>query len=91
MLIIVGDEYFMLELIFDNRRKPFFEKKKHFSAPKVVTLRLARYIQIFCLSTLNLINQRNVWHIKLLKYCDLEVRLPKTCSNSNLQVKCAPV
>ena len=32
-----------------------------------------RFIQILCLSTLNLINQRNVSHIKLSKYCDIDV------------------
>ena len=36
---------------------------------------MARYIQILCLSTLNLINQRNVSHIKLSKYCDIDTRL----------------
>ena len=36
---------------------------------------MAHKIQILCLSTLNLINQRNVSHIKLLKYCDIDVRL----------------
>ena len=36
---------------------------------------MARYIQILCLSTLNLINQRNVSHIKLSKYCDIDARL----------------
>ena len=39
------------------------------------TLRMARYIQILCLSTLNFINQRNVSHIKLSKYCDIDARL----------------
>ena len=38
---------------------------------------MARYIQILCLSTLNLINQRNVSHIKLTKYCDIDARLPE--------------
>ena len=41
----------------------------------VETLRMALYIQIVCLSTLNLINQRNVSHIKLSKYCDIDTRL----------------
>ena len=36
---------------------------------------MARYIQISCVSTLNLINQRNVSHIKLSKYCDIDARL----------------
>ena len=36
---------------------------------------MARSIQILCLSTLNLINQRNVSHIKLSKYCDIDARL----------------
>ena len=39
------------------------------------TLKMARYIQILCLSTLNLINHRNVSHIKLSKYCDIDARL----------------
>ena len=38
---------------------------------------MARYIQILCLSTMNLINQRNVSHIKLSKYCDIDARLIK--------------
>ena len=39
------------------------------------TLRIACYIQILCLSTLNLINQRNVSHIKLSKCYDIDARL----------------
>ena len=41
------------------------------------TLRMARYIQILCLSALNLIKQRNVSLIKLSKYCDIDARLEK--------------
>ena len=51
----------MLKLIFDKDVKFFWGEK--FNAPKVETLRMARYIQILCLSTLNHINQRNVSHI----------------------------
>ena len=47
-------------------------KIKSNNAPKVETLRMACYIQILCLSTLNLINQINVSHIKLSKYCDID-------------------
>ena len=36
---------------------------------------MARYIQIFCLSALNLINHRNVSDIKLPKYCYIDARL----------------
>ena len=36
---------------------------------------MAHYIQILCLSRLNLINQRNVSHIKLSKYCDIDAHL----------------
>ena len=50
-------------------------KIKSNNAPKVETLRMACYIQILCLSTLNLINQINVSHIKLSKYCDIDARL----------------
>ena len=64
----------MLKLIFD---KDVNFKKKKFNVPKVETLRMARYIQILCLSTMNLINQRNVSHIKLSKYCDIDARLIK--------------
>ena len=49
-------------------------KIKSNNAPKVETLRMACYIQILCLSTLNLINQINVSHIKLSKYCDIDAR-----------------
>ena len=63
----------MLKLIFDKDVK--FFRKKYFDAPKVETLRMARHILILCLSTLNLINQRNVHHIKLSKYCN--IGLPK--------------
>ena len=63
----------MLKLIFDNDVN-FFEKK-YFDAPKVEASRMARYIQILCLSTLNLINQRNVSYIKLSKYCDIDACL----------------
>ena len=51
----------MLKLIFDKDVKFFWGKK--FNETKVETLRMTRYIQILCLSTLNLINQRNVSHI----------------------------
>ena len=65
----------MLEFIFDKDVIFFFFlEKKLFKAPKVETLRIKRYIQILCLSTLNLINQRNVSHIKLSKYCDIDAR-----------------
>ena len=63
----------MLKPIFDKDVN-FFLKKK-FCTPKVETLRMARYIQILCVSALNLINQRNVSHIKLSKYCDIDARL----------------
>ena len=36
---------------------------------------MARHILILCLSTLNLINRRNVSHIKLSKYCDIDANL----------------
>ena len=36
---------------------------------------MAHYIQILCLSTLPLINQRNVSDIKLSKYCHIDARL----------------
>ena len=62
----------MLKFIFDKDVN-FFQKT--ISTPKVETLKMVRYIQILCLSTLNLINQRNVSHIKLSKYCDIDVRL----------------
>ena len=52
-----------------------FFGKKQFNALKVETLSKARYIQIFCFSALNLRNQRNVSHIKLSKYCDIDARL----------------
>ena len=39
---------------------------------------MAHYIQILCLSTLNLVNQRNVTHIKLSKYCQIDARLVYT-------------
>ena len=38
-----------------------------------------------CLSTLNLINQRNVSHIKLSKYCDIDARLDGY--SGNVQMK----
>ena len=62
----------MLKFIFD--KDVIFISNK-IDAPKVETLRMARYIQILCLSTLNLINQRNVFHIKLSKYCDIDAHL----------------
>ena len=52
-----------------------FFQKKYFNATKVETLKMARYIQILNLSTLNIINQRNVSHIKLSKYCNIDARL----------------
>ena len=60
----------MLKLIFDKYVNIFLKKK--FNAAKMETLRMARYIQILDLSTLNLKNQRNVSHIKLSKYCDID-------------------
>ena len=60
--------------------KLIFDKDVNFiknNTPKVETLRLAHTIQILCLSTLNLINQRNVSHIKLSKYCHIDARLAK--------------
>ena len=57
----------MLNLIFDKDVN-YFEKK--IDAPKVETLRMARHIQILCLSTLNLTNQRNV-SFKLSKFAIL--------------------
>ena len=54
----------MLKLIF-NKDVNFKKKKKKINEPKMETLRMARYIQILCLSTLNLINQRNASHIIL--------------------------
>ena len=63
----------MLKLIFDKDVNLF--RNKLFNAPKVETSRMARYIQILCLSTLNLINYRNVSNIKLSKYSDIDARL----------------
>ena len=60
----------MLKLIFDKYVNIFFFFK--FNAPKMETLRMARYIQILYLSTLNLKNQRNVSRIKLSRYCDID-------------------
>ena len=62
----------MLKLIFD---KHVNLKKKKINTPKVQTLEMARYIQIICLSTWNLKNQRNVSHLKLSKYCDIDAHL----------------
>ena len=61
----------MLKLIFDKDVN-FFSEKNNL---KVETLRMARYIQILCLSTLNPVNQRDVSHIKLSKCCDIDARL----------------
>ena len=63
----------MLKLTFDKDVN--FFRKKLFNALKVETLRMTRYIQILCLSTLNHINQRNVSHIKLSKYWDIDASL----------------
>ena len=51
----------MLKHIFDED-VDFFSKKNNFVRQR-------------CLSTLNLINQRNVSHIKLSKYCNIDARL----------------
>ena len=65
----------MLKLFLDKDAN-LFPKKNNLN-----TLKMARYIQILCLSTvtLNLKNRRNVFHIiiklKLSKYCDIDVRL----------------
>ena len=60
----------MLKLNFCKGVIFFFEK--YFNTPKVETLRMAHRL---CLSILNLINQRNVSHIELSKYCDTDARL----------------
>ena len=56
MLIIVWHEYSKLKLISDKDVN--FFRKKTISAPKVETLRMARYIQILWLSTLYLTQGR---------------------------------
>ena len=65
----------MLKLIFDKDVNFFWKNNLTCQSPKVETLRMARYMQILCLSTLNLINQRNVSHMKLSKYCNIDARL----------------
>ena len=65
-----------------------FFRQKLFSAPKVETLKMARYIQIFRLSALNLINQRNLSHIKLSKYCGIDARLGLFNGINTFQIQC---
>ena len=63
--------------------KPIFDEDVDFFSKKIILCAkggdfkkgACHKIQILCLSTLNLINQRNVSHIKLSKYCDIDARL----------------
>ena len=68
----------MLKLIFDKDVN-FFEKnnlmRQSRPKPKVMALRMVHYIQILCLSKLNLVNQRNVSNTKLSKHCDIDACL----------------
>ena len=70
----------MIKPIFDED-VDFFSKKIILSA-KGGDFKKGALDSVLCLSTLNgiylnLINQRNVSHIKLSKYCDIDARLAK--------------
>ena len=65
----------MLKPIFDED-VDFFSKKIILCAKGGDFKKGALDSDFMFVSTLNLINQRNVSHIKLSKYCDIDARLP---------------
>ena len=64
--------------------KPIFDEDVDFFSKKIILcakggdFKKGALDSDLCLSTLNLINQRNVFHIKLSKYCDIDAHLMST-------------
>ena len=70
--------------------KPIFDEDVDFFSKKIILcakggdFKKGALDSDLCLSTLNLINQRNVSHIKLSKYCDIDARLAMIMNVINL-------